>query len=499
MSQVTLPISRLVSVGISLSPLAAQSQNLNSLLILGTSAVIDAKSRMRIYSSLAAVAADFGSTAEEYLSAVLWFEQSPQPSGNLLIGRWCKTAASGQLIGAPLSAAQQAIGNWNAIANGSLKVTIDGGSPQTITGINLASPAVTNMNGVASAVSALLTGAVCTWNASLGCFVITSNSTGATSQVSFASVTGSGTDLSAGMGLQSSTTSGVYQAPGVAAETALAALTLFDSQFGQQWYAVKIPSAADSDHIACLAYCDASNTAHFYSIGTQEGGVLVSSSTTDIAALAQAAANNHGMVQFSSSTPYADVSALARILSVNYSGTNTAITLAWKQEPGVVAENLTSSQIAALEGKNCNVFVNYNNGTAILEPGVCPSGQYVDTIMGVDAFKVLLQTALYNVLYTSTTKVPQTDSGMHQLVTAAEQVCTQFVNNGLFAPGVWSYNGFGSLNTGDLLNKGYYVYAPPVAAQSASDRAARKSTLLQIAVKLAGAVQSVQLQVTVSQ
>ena len=145
------------------------------------------------------------------------------------------------------------------------------------------------------------------------------------------------------------------------------------------------------------------------------------------------------------------------------------------------------------------MFVSYNNGTAILEPGVCPSGQYVDTIMGVDAFKVMLQTALYNVLYTSTTKVPQTDSGMHQLVTAAEQVCTQFVNNGLFAPGVWNYNGFGSLNTGDLLNKGYYVYAPPVAAQSASDRAARKSTLLQIAVKLAGAVQSVQLQVTVSQ
>ena len=499
MSQVTLPISRLVSVGISLSPLAAQSQNLNNLLILGTSTVIDTKSRMRSYSSLAAVAADFGSTAEEYLAAAIWFSQSPQPSGNLLIGRWCKTAASGQLVGAPLSAAQQAISNWNAIANGSLKVTIDGGSSQTITGINLASPAVTNLNGVASAISALLTGAVCTWNSSLGCFVITSNSTGASSQVSFASAAGSGTDLSSGMGLQSSTTSGVYQAPGIAAETALAALTLFDSQFGQQWYAVKILDAADTDHISCLAYCDASSTAHFYSIGTQESGVLVSSSTTDIAALAQAAANNHGMVQFSSSTPYADVSALARILSVNYSGTATAITLAWKQEPGVVAESLTSSQIAALEAKNCNVFVNYNNGTAILEPGICPSGQYVDTIMGIDAFKVLLQTALYNVLYTSTTKVPQTDSGMHQLVTAAEAVCAQFVNNGLFAPGVWSYAGFGSLNTGDLLNKGYYVYAPPVAAQSASDRAARKSTLLQIAVKLAGAVQSVQLQVIVSQ
>ena len=281
-------------------------------------------------------------------------------------------------------------------------------------------------------------------------------------------------------------------------QTALAALTLLDGNFGQQWYAVQIPSAADGDHLVCAAYCEASSTAHFYAVTTEEAGVVVASSTTDIAAELAALGLNKTAVQYCSSSPYAFASAIARILAVDYTGKNTTLTLMWKQEPGVVPESLTASQIASLEAKNCNVFVNYNNGTAIFEPGKCVSGEFIDTIMGIDAFKVTLQTALYNVLYTLGTKAPQTDDGVHLLVAAAEKVCTQFVNNGLFAPGTWNYAGFGALLQGAYLDKGYYVYAAPVASQSSADRAARKSPTIQIAVLMAGAIHTVALSVQVS-
>jgi hypothetical protein len=92
---VTLPISRLINVSVTLAPEAAQGQSLNSLLILGnTPLIINPVERMRSYNFLAAVAQDFGTAAPEYLAAVLWFEQNPQPT-QLFIGRWVKTASHG--------------------------------------------------------------------------------------------------------------------------------------------------------------------------------------------------------------------------------------------------------------------------------------------------------------------------------------------------------------------------------------------------------------------
>src|SRR5689334_16771564 len=93
-----LSVSRLINVQKNLSPALAQAPAINTLLVLGTSAVIDTVSRMRAYNSIAAVAIDFGTNAEEYLAALVWFEQQPQPT-SILIGRWAKNAAAGQLIG----------------------------------------------------------------------------------------------------------------------------------------------------------------------------------------------------------------------------------------------------------------------------------------------------------------------------------------------------------------------------------------------------------------
>ena len=131
--------------------------------------------------------------------------------------------------------------------------------------------------------------------------------------------------------------------------------------------------------------------------------------------------------QSSSTSAYAIVSFFGRILTVNYGGNNTTITLMYKQEPGIVAETLTSAQLATLTGFNANVFVNYNNNTAIIQNGVDAAGLYADVITGTDNFALTVQTALYNLLYLSPTKTPQTDAGTHQLTTAIESVCVQYI------------------------------------------------------------------------
>lgn len=492
----TLPISRLINVNVTLTPQAAQAQNINSLLILGSSSIIDVVTRLRVYSSLAGVAADFGTSASEYLAAVLWFEQNPQPT-QLLIGRWAKTASSGQLFGGTLSAAQQAMSNFTSITDGGFTVTIDGGSAQDVIGLNFSGLA--NLNAVAAKINLVLAGATIAWNPIYGRFVISSNSSGTNSSVSFVTAgTGGGvTDISSLLGLTAAT-SGTYQANGIAAESALTAVETLDNQFGMQWFGLTLIGAADADHLAIAAYVEAGITKHFYGVTTQEAAVLTPGDTTDIAYQLQQLGYNFTMVQYSSSNPYAVVSALARILTTNYGGQNTVITLMYKQEPGITPENLTTTQVQALEAKNCNVFVAYNNNTAILETGVSSSGNFADMVIGAAIWAIEIQTAIYNLQFSSATKIPQTDQGTQLIIATIAQVCAQFVQNGFLGPGQWNGNSFGALLTGQYMSKGYYIFAPSVTTQTQAQRASRVSVPIQVAGKLAGAVQTVNVSLLVN-
>jgi hypothetical protein len=486
----TLPVSRLISVGVNLSPKAAQAQNLSSLLILGPSSVIDIKTRMRSYGTIDAVAIDFGTLAPEYQAAQLWFDQAPQPT-QVLIGRWAQAASSGQLIGAALAAG--ILATLQGIANGGLTMTIDALAPQVLAGLNFAGAA--NLNAVAAIIDAALANATVLYNSQLNRFEVMSATTGATSIVSFATAA-AGTDLSHLLGL--ALADGGYQSNGIVAESALSAVTLFDSKFGQQWYALTILGAATADHLVVAGYVEASATYHFYGVTTQDQGVLVPTTTTDVASQLKVLDFNKTAVQYSSLNPYAVCSLLARILTTDYTGNNTVITLMYKQEPGIGSENLDQTQIGSVEAKNCNVFVAYNNSTAIIEPGVTSSGLFIDEITGAAAFAVALQTAGYNLLFLSPTKIQQTDGGMHVIATTMEQVCAQFVTNGFLAPGDWDAAGFGTIQQGDFLPKGYYIFTPSISTQSQASRGARLSVPIQIAGNLAGAVHKVNLGVTIN-
>lgn len=491
----SLPVSRLVRVAVDLTPAAAQAQDLSTLLILGSTAVIDTVERFRAYESIAAVAGDFGTSAPEYLTALLYFSQRPQPA-RLKVGRWVKTAAAGLLRGAPLSASQQQLNNFTAITSGGFTYTRDANSPTNVTGINLSG--ATNLNAVASIITAALTGAVMVWNANFQRFELTSTLTGATSSISFLTAPGSGTNIAGLLGMTESSP-GAYRAPGQVAESAVAAASLFDANYGQQWYALMMLGASDAEHLAVAAYIEATNTKHIYGVSTQDAGTLVAATDSDVASALRQAGYNKTLVQFSSSSPYAVASLLGRAITINYGGNNTVITLAFKQQPGIVAENLTSTQADALKAKRCNAFLSFQNDTNIILNGVVSSGEFIDTITGTDALAVEVQSALYNLLYTSRTKIPQTDAGMHLMVTTVEDVMGRYVTNGLLAPGVWNSGGFGTLEQGDFLQKGFYVFAPRVSTQSVEDRAARKSVPIQVAAKLAGAVHEVSIAVSVNQ
>ncbi|WEJ90227.1 MAG: DUF3383 family protein [Klebsiella huaxiensis] len=266
------------------------------------------------------------------------------------------------------------------------------------------------------------------------------------------------------------------------------------------WYGLAIADSADlveADVISVAAAIEASSLSRILAVTTADANVLVSGNTDNIGYKMKAAGYARTFWQYSSSSKYAAISAFGRAFTVNFSGSNTTITLKFKTEPGITYETLTTAQAAAIDAINGNVYVYYANDTAIIQQGVMANGDFFDERHGLDWLQNYVQTNLYNLLYTSTTKIPQTDAGVTRLMTNVEASLDQAVNNGLIAPGVWNGGPIGQIESGDTLTKGYYVYADAVANQAQSDREARKSPVIQAAIKLAGAIHYADVQINV--
>lgn len=266
------------------------------------------------------------------------------------------------------------------------------------------------------------------------------------------------------------------------------------------WYGLGVADSEaidDAEWLNVASAIESASLSRILAITVNDPQTIDTASTTDLASRLKAAKYARTFVQYSTSSKYAALSAFSRAFTVNFNGSNTTITLKFKQEPGITYEALTVNQAAALDAKNCNVFVYYQNDTAILQQGVMANGDFFDERHGLDWLQNYVQTNLFNMLYTSTSKVPQTDAGVTRLLANVEQSMDQAVTNGLVAPGIWSGGPVGQLASGETLTKGYYVYAQPLAEQAQADREARKAPLIQVACKLAGAVHYADVQINV--
>lgn len=608
-----LSVSRLIKVTVNVGASPAAGRSFNTLMIAGDSNVISGAQRFRAYSNIDDVASDFGLLAPEYLAADLYFSQSPQPS-SLMIGRWIAAATSGFNIGGILTATQQVMSNWTSITAGAFKVSIDGGALTAVSGMDFS--AQTNLNGVATIISAALTtaslAAVCKWTGQS--FQITSNSTGAgafaagtisvtaqpspndsftiggtavtfvasspvgsqvaigatqaitlanlltflqqsldtniskcsyaqtsstvisvidntvgtggnaftlvksgtnlavsgatlsgglaASTVGYVASPASGTDISTLLEMTSTTAQALVS--GYAAETP-AACTAALAAASTIWYGLMFAattSITSQQSLDVSSFIEALDVTRMHGVTTSNTGCLSALVTNDLASLMKAAAYEQSMIQYST-TKYAIASMFGRMFSVNFSAQNSTINLMYKQQPGVTAENLTDAQANALESKNCNVYVGYDNDTSIIQYGVMSSGDFIDQVWGLDWFQNAVQTAVYNLFYTATTKIAQTDAGQNQILNAIAAVCGNqpggAVYNGLAGSGTWnSTTVFGSLTAGQFLPLGFYVYAPSVDTQAEADRAARIAPATQVALKLAGAFQQADVIVTVN-
>lgn len=482
-------ISKVANIRIGKSPTFPARKGFGLLNIIGKSTRMPLGNRLRFYSDLPAVSADFSSTDEEYLAAQVAFNRTPRPS-QIAISRRLDVAAPGELLGGV--GYTKDITQFQAVANGGFDIKLDGVNKQ-VTALNLNGAA--NMNAVAAAVqtklAALVAGTTCVFDGTR--FIVRSGTTGVLSTVDFATApTGAGapTDISAMLGLNAASLG--LKTAGAAIETISDSLNFLWQKF-PVWYGMTFTKELTEAQIKeAAAWAEAQ--VKIFGFTTAASNVLDLAATNDIASFMKANLYDRTFCIWDDVDPYAVVSAISCGFSVNFNEQHSTITLKFKQLPGVTPGNFTDTQIAAMEAKNCNYYT-YFGDNAMLSQGMMASGSFFDERHGLDWLQNALETNVFGHLYTRP-KVAQTDKGVAGIVQQVEKAFSEGVNCDLLAPGVWNGTDLGEIKSGMFLPKGYYVYAQPVAQQNQSDRAARKAPPIQAIAKGGGAIHFADIGVT---
>lgn len=188
-----------------------------------------------------------------------------------------------------------------------------------------------------------------------------------------------------------------------------------------------------------------------------------------------------------------------RAMSVDFTGSNTALTMNLKQLATVDPdETITQTILTNAETAGVDTYPDIAGVPAVMSEG---NNKYFDEVYNLIWFVNTLKVAGFNALAGVSNKIPQTESGMSMLKNVYKEVLEQAVNNGYIAPGSWTspeWFGDQTAMARNIEEKGYYIYSAPVNQQSAADRESRIAPLIQIAIKEAGALHSSSIVINVN-
>lgn len=218
-----------------------------------------------------------------------------------------------------------------------------------------------------------------------------------------------------------------YGATNATPLTAVQALTGF-FEVSQDGYFVGCDSHVDANVTAVAAYCESID--RIYVNATQQAGVLVPATTTDIGSVLQDASYDHVITLFNAS---ADTSlAEGGIVGAMAAIPAGVSTLEDKTLVGVTVDNLNATQRSALEAKNVAYYVTIAGVNSVFNSKVA-SGQYLDTIIFSDWLKARLGEEIYSLMKRESDlgrKVSYDRAGIAKVTQACHKVIEQGLSNG---------------------------------------------------------------------
>ncbi len=176
---------------------------------------------------------------------------------------------------------------------------------------------------------------------------------------------------------------------------------------------------------------------------------------------------------------------------------DTSFALCYKSIPSAVASDYTQSEIESIKALNGNVYVARTRTRAGLENGAVASGLRFDEVLYLDRIAAESQAAIYSLIADSPDKLPQNDTTSTLFISEITRILEGYYNGGVLADALWRGAAVGAINTGDVVERGYYVYADTFDNQSTQDRLDHKAMPLTVLLCLSGAVEGAVINIDV--
>lgn len=487
----SIPVSSVVSVNIAVGAQFPQRAGFGTLnIVTNETGVIGPAERIRSYSNIEGVEADWPSNSEVVAAASAYFSQNPRPTGLKVSVRFEEDQPA-QLRGGSVPNTQENVVSLATVSDGEFAITMDGTS-EDITGVDLVG--AESMDQIAGILqSALRDGtsgafanATCVYNG--GRFLISTGTDGGSATIGFGREVneGTGTDLSSLLALRQGVAT---KTDGISAESLTESLSAISDR-DDQWYGLaftkEVRDSVDvgGEGIVDVAIWIEARTKVFFNI-TNDLDTLDAVTDSDISSVLASMNLKRTITSFGSNPDqYPGVSIAGRAFTVNFSQPNSTITLKFKQGPGISSESLSVSEKAALDSKNANAFT-LIGASVMYGEGVTADGTFFDEVHGLDWLQDAIQTNLFGYLLTRTTKVPYTDKGTAALQQQLIRALDEAVANGLAAPG--------ETIEGEFLPTGYSTQVVPVASVNQSEKEGRQYGGLTFKLLGAGAIHGVQV------
>lgn len=476
-----LDLGNVVRVSISGPERGLANVNTSALAIITDEAPIPSDFGVsRVYLNPDGVSSDFGSSSETYRLALAVYNQRLNiltGGGYLVVIPRLQSAAAAPatILGSgPVNLLNLTADDYN------INVNVDGGgaSDLLIGEVDTSSVAAAQASLNSTAVTAAGLSFVLSGEISSALVTLQTSAAGATKTIALGTAA-TGTDILPVLGLSGSAT-------GADAGVERAKDAILRTQSSVNYFGI-VYNEKFSDAILTELAATVQSLDKFHAVG--------SNLTADIAGVFTTLKNSgytktRCLVYTTSESNALDFAAgyMSRLMSINFNATGTALTMHLKDFVGLVADpGITQTLLDSAQSAGVDVLADLG----IPKIFISGANLFSDQVYTRLALQVDLQIAGFNYLATTTTKIPQTESGMDGLKGTYRSVMNRYVEAGVFAPGTWnSSTRFGDPADHDrnIEEFGYFIYSIPVAQQDQTTRTARIAPVVQIAAKESGAI-----------
>jgi hypothetical protein len=258
--------------------------------------------------------------------------------------------------------------------------------------------------------------------------------------------------------------------PGIA--TDLVAIAAADSD----WYGLLLDSNSALEIAAAAVWAESNGKLFVWN--NSDSACIDPSSTTDIFYTEKqlAHARDAGIFSYTATLSYAAAAWMGRLFPTDPGTENWA----FKTLSNVIVDKMTDGQIHAIENKNGTVYTSLK-GLSLTQFGKQPSGEWIDVTRGVDALKDDMVVGVI-ALEANSLRVPYTDAGRDQFVNVISASLKRFTDSGFLSE-----------------NPAFTVTAPLVKNVDSTNKKARNLPNVKFAATIAGAINSANVQGTLTE